>query len=244
MAKIDLKSISGIPITYENGQLSFKDFNYREIVTVTIDDVREQLLNQDLDCPETFYTVYKWIDFNSVLKSRQIRANIYVIPPNLAGVEFVKTRVTRCKNYPRIIEVLSGYGMVLIQQYKSPRDNRIIKISVKKGSKIIIPAGYDFVAVNTRQSSTLIFAEFQNSEAVTRVVLDDSSGMAYYIIRKNAKQEIVRNPSYKIVSDIQKVNIDAILSQQGVTLKTPVIKQIIRKYEKFEWLLKKDSVTI
>ena len=162
----------------------------------------------------------------------------------MAGVEFVKTRVTRCKNYPRIIEVLSGYGMVLIQQYKSPRDNRIIKISVKKGAKIIIPAGYDFVAVNTRQSSTLIFAEFQNSEAVTRVVLDDSSGMAYYIIRKNAKQEIVRNPSYKIVSDIQKVNIDAILSQQGVTLKTPVIKQIIRKYEKFEWLLKKDSVTI
>ena len=68
--------------------------------------------------------------------------------------------------------------------------------------------------------------------------------MAYYIIRKNAKQEIVRNPSYKIVSDIQKVNMDTILSQQGVTLKTPVIKQIIRKYKKFEWLLKKDSVTI
>lgn len=244
MAKIDLKSISGIPITYENGELIFKDFSCREIVTVTIDDIREQLLNQDLDCPETFYTVYKWIDFNSVLKSRNIRANIYVVNPNLAGVEFVKTRVTRCKNFPRIIEVFSGHAVILIQQYKSPRENTILKVSAKKGSKIIIPSGYDFVAVNSRQSSILIFAEYYYSEAINRVVLDDNSGMAYYIIRKNAKQEIVRNPNYKIVSEVQKMNADTLLNEKGITLKTPIIKQIIRKYEKFDWLFKKDSVTI
>jgi len=77
---------------------------------------------------------------------------------------------------------------------------------------------------------------------VSRVVLDDNSGMAYYVIRKNAKQEIVRNPNYKIVNEVEKVEMDKIIKEFGITPKTTVIKQLIRKYEKFNWLFKEDSV--
>ncbi len=244
MVKIDLKNISGLPIVYENDELFLKDFNFKEKVNVTIEDIREQLLNKNLDCPDIFYTVYKWIDFNSIFQSKQIRINIYALKANLAGIEYVKTKVTRCKNYPRIIELLYGTSTILIQKYKSPRDNRTVKILAKKGQKIIIPADYDFVAINTRQNSTLIFAEYSFSKAISRIVLDDNSGMSYYIIRKNAKQEIVRNPNYKIVNKPEKVNMEKIITTYGITPKTPVVKQLLRKYEKFDWLFKQNSVSL
>jgi len=161
---------------------------------------------------------------------------------NLAGIEFVKTRVTRCKKYPRIVEILHGTAIILLQQYKSPKDNRVMKIVAKKGQKIIIPANYDFVAVNPRQNTPLIFAEIMSVKAISRIVLDDNSGMAYYVIRKNAKQEVVRNPNYKIVNEVEKVDMEKIIKDYGITPKTTVIKQLIRKYEKFKWLFKEDSV--
>jgi len=66
--------------------------------------------------------------------------------------------------------------------------------------------------------------------------------MAYYVIRKNAKQEVVRNPNYKIVNEVEKVDMDKIIKAYGITPKTTVIKQLIRKYEKFNWLFKENSV--
>ena len=75
-------------------------------------------------------------------------------------------------------------------------------------------------------------------------MLDGKSGLAYYVIRKNAKQEIVRNPYYKIVNEPEKLDWDKIILNYGITPKTPVIKQIIRKYEKFDWLFKENSITL
>jgi len=241
MAKIDLRAATGLSIAYENEELTFKNVDYSEKVVVDIDSIREQLLNKELDCPEVFYTKYLKIDTDSIFASKKVKLNIYTMSANLAGIEFVKTKVTRCKKYPRIVEILHGSALILLQQYKSPKDNRVIKISAKKGQKVIVPANVDFVAVNVRQNTPLIFAEIMSINAISRVVLDDNSGMAYYVIRKNAKQEIVRNPNYKIVNEIEKVDTEKIIKDYGITPKTTVIKQLIRKYEKFDWLFKEDS---
>ncbi len=66
----------------------------------------------------------------------------------------------------------------------------------------------------------------------------------WLIIRKNAKQEIVRNPNYKIVSEPEKIQWDTVLTKYSITAKTPIIKQVMRKYEKFEWIFKENSVNI
>lgn len=243
MSKIDLKSATGLSILYENDELLFKNASYFKKKQVTIDDIRDQLLNKELDCPDIFYKKYIKVDTDSVFSSKKIKMHFYTVNSNLAGIEYVKTKVTRCKKYPRIVEVLHGTAIVLLQRYKSPKENRVIRFLAKRGQKIIIPANYDFVAVNPRQNTTLIFAEIMFSEAISRVVLDDNSGMAYYVIRKNAKQEVVRNPNYKIVNDVERVEMDKIIKEYGITPKTTVIKQLIRKYEKFNWLFKENSVT-
>jgi hypothetical protein len=73
-------------------------------------------------------------------------------------------------------------------------------------------------------------------------VLEDKRGMSYYIIRKNAKVEVVRNPAYKMVDKIEKLDIEDILKEKRITPKTPLVKQIERKRERYDWLFEKDSI--
>jgi oxalate decarboxylase/phosphoglucose isomerase-like protein (cupin superfamily) len=244
MARIDLKSSSGFPATYDGEELLIKDFSFKSKRDVTIDDVRNQLLNKELNCPEIFYTKYKQLDNNDIYQSKGITINFYVVPPNLAGIEYVKTRATRASKYPRIFDFVYGGATVLIQNYSGVRKNKVIKTTVKKKDKIIIPVGYDVAIVNVRQNSNLIFTEYYSTKAKPKVVLDERNGLAYYIIRKNAKQETVRNPSYKIINEPDKVDWDSIREEYGITPKTPIIKQIMRKYERFDWLFKENSVQI
>jgi hypothetical protein len=245
MARIDLKSSSGFPVIYDGEELIVKDFSFKSKKEITIDDMRSQLLNKELNCPDIFYTKYKELDNDSNLyKEKGIKINFYTLQPNLAGIEYVKTRATRSENYPRIFDFVYGGATVLIQKHNTLRDNRVIKVSVKKKEKLLVPAGYDIVVVNTRQNSNLVFVEYYCTKARPKVVLDERNGLAYYIIRKNAKQETVRNPSYKVTNKPQKVDWDAVRKEYRITPKTPVIKQIMRKYERFDWLFKKDSVEI
>lgn len=244
MARIDLKRSSGLPLYYSGEELQPQGLTLSGTTTVCIDDIRSQLLNEDLNCPEIFYKKYKDLDKDEVFKSKNLKINIYLIFPNLAGIEYTKTFATKCLRRPRILEVIYGGGTVLLQKYDSPIKNRIIKSQVKKGQKIIVPQGYTCSIVNSRQTSNLIVLELISRDASPRIVLDDRGGMAYYIIRKNAKQEIVRNPDYKIVNDPEKVEWEDIISKYGITAKTPIVKQVMRKYEKFEWIFKDNSVDI
>ncbi|HNW23190.1 MAG TPA: glucose-6-phosphate isomerase family protein [Candidatus Dojkabacteria bacterium] len=244
MAKIDLKQSSGLPIFYSGEDLLPQGLSILDTSIICIDDIRSQLLNEDLNCPQIFYKKYKGIDKDDVFKSKNIKINMYLIFPNLAGIEYAKTFATRCKRYSRIFEITYGGGVVLLQKYESPINNRVIKIVIKKGDKLIIPPGYTCTIINSRQNSNLIVLEMHSKEAKPRVVLDDRRGMSYYIIRKNAKQETVRNPEYKIVGEPEKINTQAILSKYGVKGKTPIVKQIMRNYEKFKWLFEQDSIDI
>lgn len=243
MARIDLKSSSGFPFIYDGDSLKADNFNFEEI-TVSIDDMRNQLLNKDLNCPVVFYQKFIGIDTDGLYKSKKLQVNLYVISPNLAGIEYVKTRAIVNEKYPKILEVVHGGGTLLMQYYHSPRDHKIIQTDLKKGQKIIIPAGYAFSIINSMQTANLIVTEYQSIKASSEITLDDSDGMAYYIIRKNAKQEIVRNPNYKIAKEPETVNWNKVTASHGITPKTPIIKQIIRKYEKFDWLFKKNSITL
>ena len=244
MAKIDLKQSCGLPITYTGEDLLPQGLTITEVSTICIDNIRSQLLNEDLNCPEIFYKKYKDIDKDNVFKEKGIKINMYLIYANLAGIEYVKTFATRCKKYSRILEISYGSGIILLQRYNSPQSYRIIKLTVKKGDKVIVPAGYTCSIINSRQNLNLVVLEIHSREARPRIVLDDMKGMSYYIIRKNAKQETVRNPEYKLAQKPEKINIDWLLSKYGIRKGTPIVKQIMRKYEKYTWLFKEDSVTI
>lgn len=240
MARIDLRKSTGVPISYNGVDLQPQGLKFKNVFTINIDEMRPQLLNKSLSCPEIFYKKWEGLDGENIFSEKNLLVNFYTIQPNLAGIEYVKTFSSICPNYPRIIEVSYGGGVVLMQKYNSTEDNKIIKRILKKGDKAIIPTGFAYTIINTRQNSNLIVVEVSSNKSNPKKVLDENNGMAYYVIRKNAKQETVRNPYYKIVNNIEKVNWDNIFQEKGITLKTPIIRQILRNYERYDWLFKKN----
>lgn len=240
MAKIELKKSSGLPLLLDNNELSALEGKYERKRTYSIDDVRHQLLNEELSFPQIFYTKYFKIDHEDLLTSKDLKVNCIVVPSNLAGIEYVKTKANYSDKH-RILEVWYGSGTILLQ--KVMRKDQVYIARVKRDQKLIVPKDFAITIINTRQS-VLVMGEVMADEGKVIPILDEMSGMAYYIIRKNAKQEIVRNPLYKMVNDFKRVNWDESLHNYNITLKTPIIKQIIRKHEKFDWLFEDNDIKI
>ncbi|MCK9415506.1 MAG: glucose-6-phosphate isomerase family protein [Candidatus Dojkabacteria bacterium] len=243
MAKTNLKPSSGLPIYFNGGELQSEEFNSYTLSVIGLSDIKPQLLNQELDCPDIFYSKYKDVDNSfGYFKKQDLRVNIYLMKPNLAGIEFVKSKATRCASYPRLFEIVYGGGNVLLQKQTGNNENKVYRLQVKKGSKFIVPPGYSICVVNTRQASTLIAVEISTRDALTRVVLEDKRGMSYYVIRKNAKVEVVRNPYYKMADEIEALDMEQVLKDKKITPGTPLIKQIERKSERYKWIHKKNDM--
>lgn len=243
MARVDLKKSAGFSLYLDDAELSTQDMQFEEVGTVDLEQIRPQLLNEELSSPESFYSKYMGFDHDKIFSSKRLKVNIYVIPSNFAGIEFVKTRATRLPNHPKIMEVIYGNGAVLMQKFESDDSSDIIYSRIKREQKFIVPAGYDITLVNTRNSS-LVVLEVYSSETKHVSQLDTMKGMSYYVIRKNAKQEVVQNPRYRYVSNFRKVRWDDVVVKHNITLKTPIVKQILRKYDKFDWLFKENSIKI
>lgn len=243
MARIDLKKSSGLPILIENDELLSQDISFESQVMISIADMRPQLLNMEVNCPEIFVRKYKNIDHEGIYREKNLSINLYIVMPNLAGIEFVKTKANISVELPRLIEIVHGGGTAVLQKFTNSVEGDIIVSSLKKGQKIIIPPDYDFSISNTK-SSILVFVEYckLNTEIIDS--LDDINGMSYYVIRKNAKQEVVRNPFYKLAKAPRKVNWEKVLLSHNITYKTPLIKQILRKYEKFDWLFNSSDISV
>ncbi len=243
MRKISLKKNSGLNLAYEKDEVRFEKVKYFKNQTVTLEDMRSQILNDELQSPEIFYTKYSSLDTEGVFKSRQIKINLITMPANVAGIEYVKTKGTQCLTHHKVLEIVHGGGLILIQKFSSLNgESEVVLLKIRPTQKIIIPAKYSYALINNR-TSPLIALEFMSSKASNKMVLDEMRGMAYYIIRKNAKQEIVRNPLYKILNTKKKVDWPKFYKQCNITPKTPFSRQILRKYEKFDWLFSpsKDS---
>src|SRR5690606_2370845 len=103
MSKIDLKKASGLPIYYDGESLTSPDMQISDVVNVSVDDIRAHLLNEDLTSPEIFYSKYLGIDQDLVYSKKKLRINLYVIPANLAGIEYIKTKASRINKYPRVL---------------------------------------------------------------------------------------------------------------------------------------------
>ena len=236
MRKINLKKNSGLNLVYEGGQIIFEKVTHSKNKVMTLDEMREQILNEDLQSPEIFYTKYSNLDTEGVFKAKNISLNLISIPSNVAGIEYVKTKAVQCTTHHKVIEIIHGGGICIIQKFfRIDGESEVVILKVKPNQKIIIRAKYTYSLINNK-ITPLIAIEFMSSKGKNKLTLDEMRGMAYYVIRKNAKQEIVRNPLYKVVNTKKKVDLEKFYKQCEITPKTPFSRQILRKYDKFKWL--------
>lgn len=227
MTKIDLSKISGLPIAFEDGHLIGFNSELVKKDEFQVDQVRSQLLNNEIDCQDTFFCKY----FNLFPKHlKHIQINGYVIFPNLAGIEYPKTKAYVSKSNS-LYEVIFGGGVVLLQDFVSTTNGKVYIGNLKKGMKFSVPANIEFSISNTKLLP-LIVLEYTKEGSVLSNALDDMRGMSYYVIRKNAKFEVVKNPHYRFVAETIKYSWEKFNKQFGITLKTPLKKQIEKNYEK------------
>lgn len=230
-----LKKKLGLQAFFDGEKLVGNDFDVKSITPVGIDDMRESLLNKTLYCPELFYTIYEDCDYQKLLKNIDINMSIYVLNCGVAGIEFLKTLSYQNQSYPKIFEILQGNGIIIFTDSKED----IFLLRVKSGDKIIIPANAYSVVCNIK-FSPLILAEFSYKKQKSKKTLEDMQGMPYYVISKNSKPAIVRNPVYKNVKKVKKIKWMEITKKHNISPKTPIFKQLLRKYEKMDWLFKKN----
>ncbi len=229
--KINLKKNAGISLSWDRDKLTSNDLQFSDIVSCCIEDMRCDLLNKQLYCPENFYNKYVEADYNDIFKKKKLRLNYYVVYGGVAGIEYLKTHAFLLKGYPRIVEVLCGKGRVLIKT----QDDEIYIVNVKINDKVLIPASAAVVFVNTKYAPMILeevsYLEGNNVERV-----EENDSIPYYIISKNSKPALVQNPSFIQVDKIKIIKLNKLLEDYEISVKTPIIKQIMRKYEEFAWL--------
>lgn len=240
MALTDLKKYAGLALAFDGNDLipqeSGVDIAGKEIVRIS--DVRPQILNPELSCPSIFYYIFNKIDRKSLFKRKRLRLDLYIIPPNLAGIEYVKTKGISAGNFPVLIDVAYGFALVVIQsKFPEGPDGKIkcSSIKLKKGEKFVVPPAHNFALVNSRQSLSAVSVIFSNKARI-KSVFDETRGACSYVIRKNARMEVVLNPSYREIEPVKPWKPEDLYSDFNLTAKTPVFKQILRKYDRFKWL--------
>ncbi len=159
-----------------------------------------------VDNPALYYM------YRGVKEKNGLRYDITVIPPQILGREFVKTKGHKhIGSFGEIYVVLEGIGLYLIQKYIPPKDNQEEKVEdvsaifARAGDVIIIPPYYGHVTINP-SSETLKTANWISPDCRSSYDLfQEKGGAAYFALQHQDKEKIewLKNNNYKNIPSLQ-----------------------------------------
>lgn len=237
MINLDLKKKTGLPIYIKENNICSKDFCFSQTVNYTLADIRKHLINRNVNCPTCFYSRFVSIDHEGFFKEKGIKLNFYLLQPGVAGIEYIKTHCYLLKSYPKIIEISHGSGIVMMQNVKN---DKIYIVKVKEGQKVIVPPNFKLKIINTKLYTPLIACEIYSYAARNFLLADEQDEIPYYVISKNSKPAIVLNPDFINVEKYYRIKPDKFDARYNLSSKLPIVKQLLRKYDKFNWLFEKN----
>ena len=197
---IDLKDKSGlgIKLDIDKPELTFdKDIKFSLPTIRTINQMREVLLDKNIQEPEELYYMYRGIhrsDDESILDKHSLRYDVTVIKPFCLGKEFMKTAGHyHPEGFPELYEVISGRCFCLLQRHNL-RDYRIIEeiifIEAAAGQKIIIPPGFGHILINPGPdylvTANWVSCCFESSYELYK----KAKGAAYFVIASSDDSEV------------------------------------------------------
>ncbi len=141
-----------------------------------------------------------------------------------------------------ILECLNGSCAVLLQNRKLPEDyiDQNLKdpeiyesgiVKLKKGERVPIPTGYDFIIINLKSSPCLVSKFYKQDFILNYKLYNSCKGFAYYVIRKNGRVEIVPNSHYRDVPKLRSIRIKDFVKDYGFDYKSSTYKQAITNSE-------------
>lgn len=241
-----LAEISGLPLTVHDELENFLETPdcviFNSISKIRLQEITPTLLNKSLRYPEVVYEQR----INVMNRDDQaawpigVEYDIISIPAGLLGIEYIKTHifftVEDTEKAACVIQVLCGTLTVVLQRNAPKLDKYDIETKVQEASlvevsapaQIVIPTGYYYTFVNAYEKP-VVFARVVGKEHVLDYAqIKRESGLAYYVIAKNARQEIVANPRYRLQTEVKKISLDEVNCQCGMykTDETPLYDQV------------------
>lgn len=251
---INLQDTSGLPLLLDNQDNSIQpagEIEFDTLDRVKLDNIRPILLNKTLRYPIDIYNEYQDIyvkDDKELFTKNDLHYNLIVLPPGLLGIEYNKTHIFSPDNdqneITTIVDVIRGRGIVLIQKLKEKGEldydtevEAAIYFNAKKGDRVPIPQGYMYTFINATNYSLILGRLFENDGKIDYRTLRKEHGMSYYIIRKNARKEIVKNPHYREVPKLKKIKPETYMNKYNLTSTKPIYTQFTAKPKRFKKML-------
>lgn len=138
--------------------------------------------------------------YRGVKKKGELRYDITVIPPNMLGQEFVRTKGNRnSKNYPELYTVLEGEAIFLMQKQKGDIIEDVYAVKAKPKDSIIISAEYAVVMINPSKKTlkTANWVSEKNENIYEE--LKSMKGACYFY----TKRGWVKNKNYKKIPKLR-----------------------------------------
>lgn len=165
-----------------------------------LDDMREVLFDKDFakNSPNiALYNMYRGLE-----EKNGLRYDITVVPSNMLGSEFVKTKGHyHGGSYGEVYMVLEGSAIYLMQK-KSDNDEIVDTYFVQahKGDVVIIPSYYGHITINPSETEELKMANWVSTKCMSDYSLYVKlQGAGYYF----TKQGWLKNENYKSVSELR-----------------------------------------
>jgi len=215
-----------ISFDVENNKIVYGD-NVQPSATskVSLRQLIPTLLNKSLSYPQEVYEEHNRVRSNNdqeTFSKTEISFDVICLPAGLLGVEYIKTHIyftpdrspdsQALTKFSTIIEV--QYGILTVIMQKNHPKNEFdfetqvgegLLVKVRKGQKFVIPQGYFYTFVNTEDMPVLFVRIYKKNAILDYSLLRRERGLAYYCIRKNARQEIVLNPLYRNSPHIREI---------------------------------------
>lgn len=223
---VDLQANCGLPLQFDDINEKFscgEEVVYDSLEKVHLKHMLPGLLNKSLRYPETVYTQYKNIrrkQDDQMFNNTDLHYDVVMLPSGLMGVEFIRSHIYHKKpaedgavQLSEIVETLSGRLTVLLQR-NEPKDHEWdmgtkvsegLVIKLRPGEKFAIPRGYYYTFINTKVKP-VVFSRFYVDDCHCDYnEFQKEQGLAYFAIRKNAKQEFVLNPRYRDIPAVKQI---------------------------------------
>lgn len=160
-----------------------------------LDDIKKVLYDKEWAKTAPNFELYYM--YRGLKKKRVLRYDITVIPPQMLGKEFVKTKGHyHIGNYGEIYSVLKGRAIYLMQKEKRGRLIDAYYIKAKKGEHVIIPPQYAHITINPSLKEELKMANWVSEKCMPNYEgIEKKGGACYYY----TKSGWVKNKNYKRV---------------------------------------------
>lgn len=248
----DLSSKIGLPVFFDGENITVDEkflviySQYHKYVK----ELSEYYLNPVTVFPKLIYKTY-WVreqDNRYLFSKINVRVKIFVIFPHVIGVEFAKSKTIHSVEYPRIIEsVTTPLAVILhpvdieLSELRGEETKITYYTELAPLEKIVVPPGWAYTIINPTKNVGVV-VEVHRKDQPAHVFVEGKRGAPFYLIQRNNSQELVRNPNYRNVLRYAKVDKEKLNRGLAIAPKTPIVKQFLRKYEKFTWFFGKKEL--